>query len=69
MYVSSDRGQHDLAEPSTCKLSFPSHEAACFAFDRLQKIDMGSDECVMNWFKTPKDAMKYWSREVVGAAK
>ena len=58
----------DLAQPSKCKISFPTHEAACFAFDKLQLIDMGSDDCIMNWINTPKDATEHWTREKLGAA-
>jgi len=68
-YVCSGTGGHDLAEPSSCKITFPSHEAACFAYDKLVEIDMGSDDCVMNWMRTPRDAMNYWTRRKVGAAK
>lgn len=65
IYVSLSLGQHINSEPSNCVLSFPTFETAYYAYQKLQTINFGSDECVMHWMKTPPNAMGYWTREII----
>jgi len=64
IYVCLDVGQNDYSEPKSCEIMFPSFEVAFHAFQKLQQVDMGSDDCVMNWIKTSDDAMGYWTRKL-----
>lgn len=64
IYVCLDIGHHDFSEPSSCEIKFPTFEMAYHSFVKLQQVDMGSDECVLNWMKMPQNAMGYWTREV-----
>jgi len=64
LYICLDIADNDYAQPTSCEIHFPNHDFAMFAFERLQKVDMGSDECVMNWVRTPKNAMDFWTREI-----
>lgn len=65
IYVSLSLGQHINSEPSNCILSFPTFEIAYYAYQKLQNVNFGSDECVMHWMKTPPNAMGYWTREII----
>jgi len=64
LYICLHVGDHDYARPTTCEINFPTHELAMFAFERLQGVDMGSDECIMNWRRTSRNAMDFWTREI-----
>eukprot|EP00978_Attheya_sp_CCMP212_P001132 scaffold2345_cov51-Attheya_sp.AAC.4 len=64
IYVSLDMGQHDYSEPTSLEIRFASFEAASYAFQYLQQVDMGSADCALNWMKTPQTAMEYWTREM-----
>jgi len=59
-----DIGNKIHAQPKSFTIKFPSFEVAAHAQQQLKQIDFGSSECTINWVETPKDAMKYWRREI-----
>merc|ERR1740124_260663 len=63
MFLFLDIGSTIGAQPTNCTLRFPSFEVADYAHRLLEEADWGSDGCIINWMKTPKDAMRYWRRE------
>ena len=64
IYVCLSVGDHDYSEPASCEIKFPSHEVASFAYERLRNFDLGSDDLVINWMRTPRDAHLQWTREI-----
>lgn len=65
IYVSLSLGQHINSEPSNCVLTFPTFETAYYAYQKLQDVNFGSEDCVMHWMKTPPNAMGYWTRDII----
>lgn len=58
-----DIGSNINSQPTSCTLEFPSFEVADYAYQLMKKNDFWSNDCIINWMKTPKDAMRYWRRE------
>lgn len=65
MYLSLEIGQHVNSQPRNLTLSFPSFEAAHYAYQHLKTLNFESEECTINWMPTPKNSMAYWTREIV----
>ncbi|CAB9508592.1 expressed unknown protein [Seminavis robusta] len=75
LYVSLDISSTNVhrgsqrAVPTSCEIMFPSFEVASEAFERLRsELDVvkESEECSINWMRTPPDAERYWTRELGG---
>lgn len=64
MYISLSMGQRVTAEATSCEISFPSFEVAHYAHQKLQTIDIDDDKFLINWIRTPHDAMDYWTRDI-----
>jgi len=65
MYVSLQVGQHINSQPRRCTINFPTFETAYHAYQELQTVDFGCDECKLNWMQTPNDSMEYWTRNII----
>lgn len=51
---------------SSCVIQFPNFEAAYWSYLKLStelKL-LEDDDCVLQWMKTPHDAMLYWTRKL-----
>ena len=57
-------GQRMRGNPSRCKIKFPTFEVAHYAFQRLEKMGLDSEDVTVNWIETPADAEKYWTRDI-----
>lgn len=55
VYVCLGTGFRNYDEPTSCEFRFGSFEAAYSAFKKLEKeLNMGSNECKLNWMRTPR---------------
>ena len=68
LYVCLDIGsrQYKIRGSSNCVIKFPTFEAAYWSYLRLSnELKLLEDEnCALHWMETPRDAMKYWTREL-----
>jgi hypothetical protein len=64
MYICLTMGQRANSEVNSVEISFPSFEVAYFAHQKLQSICIEDDKFLINWIRTPHDAMDYWARDI-----
>lgn len=64
MQVSLEPGQKSDVLVGSCEITFPSFEVAWEAYSNLQSLScVREGEGQVNWFRAPKDAQKWWTRE------
>ena len=66
MYISLMLGQHVNAQAKSCEIIFPTFEVAYYAHQQLHNFKTGDadEKCVIDWMKTPENAMAYWTRDL-----
>lgn len=57
-------GNHHLKKAQGCLIQFPTFESAFVSYHILKGVDFGSEECTVNWMKTPGKALQFWTRNI-----
>jgi len=66
-YICLAAGQNNRAMVGRCEIKFPSFEDAYQAFQKLEQLDIIQDEtndCRINWRKSPEKAHLWWTRKL-----
>ena len=66
----------EYSEPASCEVKFEDFQTAMQAYNWIRAgaegvvgegsnvTLMGGEDCQLHWFRTPPEAMKYWTREL-----